>query len=64
MRNPLFGDSFCMNLTDLLALEPEKLAAIILERRRFLAQALPDIESRMSEDADVLAPEVEIEVGA
>ena len=48
-----------MNLTDLLALEPENLAAIILERRRFLAQALPDIESRMSEDADVLAPEVE-----
>ena len=48
-----------MNLTDLLALEPEKLAAIILERRRFLAQALPDIENRMSEDADVLAPEVE-----
>ena len=55
----MFGDSFCMNLTDLLALEPENLAAIILERRRFLAQALPDIESRMSEDADVLAPEVE-----
>ena len=48
-----------MNLTDLLALEPEQLAAIILERRRFLAKALPEIEARMAEDADVMAPVVE-----
>ena len=48
-----------MNLTDLLALKPEELAETILERRRLLANALPDIEARMSDDADVLAPEVE-----
>jgi hypothetical protein len=59
MRNPWFRDLFCMNLTDLLALEPGGLAATILERRKFLAGALPDIEVRMSEDADILAPAVE-----
>ena len=48
-----------MDLTALLALEPEGLAATILERRKFLAGALPDIEARMSEDADILAPAVE-----
>ena len=41
MRNPWFRDSFCMNLTDLLALKPEELAVAILERRRLLAKALP-----------------------
>ena len=59
MRNPWFGKPFCMDLSDLLALKPEVLAAAILERRRFLAEVLPDIETRMSEDADLLAPEVE-----
>ena len=48
-----------MNLTDLLALKPEELAARILERRKLLAKALPDIEARMADDADTLAPEVE-----
>ena len=48
-----------MNLTDLLALKPEELAARILERRKLLAKALPDIEARMVDDADTLAPEVE-----
>ena len=48
-----------MDISDLLALKPEDLAATILERRRFLAQALPDIEARMSDDADELAPLVE-----
>ena len=48
-----------MNLTDLLALKPEELALKILERRKLLSQALPDIESRMVEDADSLAPKVE-----
>ena len=48
-----------MNVTDLLALKPEELALNILERRKFLSQALPDIESRMVEDADTLAPKVE-----
>jgi len=59
MRNLWFRDSFCMNLTDLIALGPEEFASIILERRKVLAVALPDIETRMSEDADTLAPEVE-----
>tara|TARA_B110000438_G_scaffold302204_1_gene359202 strand:- start:2476 stop:3288 length:813 start_codon:yes stop_codon:yes gene_type:complete len=48
-----------MDLTDLLALKPGGLAATILERRKFLAGALPDIEVRMSEDVDILAPAVE-----
>jgi uncharacterized coiled-coil DUF342 family protein len=48
-----------MDLTDLLALEPDALASLILERRRFLAKVLPEIESRMSDDADALAPLVE-----
>ena len=48
-----------MNLTDLLALKPEELAEAILERRRLLAKALPEIEARMTDDADALGPEVE-----
>ena len=48
-----------MNITDLLALKPGELAEKILERRRLLARALPDIEARMTDDADTLAPEVE-----
>ena len=48
-----------MNLTGLLALKPEELAEKILERRRLLAKALPDIEARMTADVDTLAPEVE-----
>ena len=56
MRNPWFRGSFCMNLTDLLALKPEELSAKILERRRLLAKALPEIEARMTDDADALGP--------
>ena len=48
-----------MKITDLLALKPGELAEKILERRRLLARALPDIEARMTDDADTLAPEVE-----
>ena len=59
MRNLWFRESFCLILTDLLALKPEELCAKILERRRLLAKALPEIEARMTDDADALAPEVE-----
>ena len=48
-----------MNIPDLVALEPEELVAAIFERRKVLAEILPEIEARMAEDADVLAPEVE-----
>ncbi|MEC8926650.1 MAG: hypothetical protein VYB17_00140 [Candidatus Thermoplasmatota archaeon] len=48
-----------MNLPGLLALKPEELVEKILERRRLLATALPDIEARMTDDADTIAPEVE-----
>ena len=48
-----------MNVSDLLALGPEELASKILERRKFLAEALPGIEKAMSDDADTLSPEVE-----
>ena len=48
-----------MDITDLIALKPGDLASTILERRKVLAIALPDIEADMSEDADTLAPEVE-----
>ncbi len=59
MRNRRFRDLFCMDIPDLLALKPEELVAAIFERRRVLAEILPDIESNMAEDADILAPEVE-----
>ena len=59
MRNPWFGVTFWMDLNALLALEPEELAEKILERRQFLSKALPEIEARMSADADELAPHVE-----
>jgi len=59
MRNPWFRESFCMDLDELLALEPKELAEKILERRQFLRDALPEIEKRMSADADDLAPRVE-----
>ena len=59
MRNPWFGVTFWMDLNALLALEPEELAEKILERRQFLSKALPEIEARMSADADELAPKVE-----
>ena len=59
MRNPWFGDTFCMDLNELLDLKPEELADKILERRQFLSQALPEIEARMAADADDLAPKVE-----
>ena len=55
----MFGDTFCMDLNALLDLKPEELAKKILERRQFLGQALPEIESRMAADADELAPKVE-----
>ena len=42
-----------------MSLEAEELAKKILERRQFLSEALPDIESRMAADADELAPKVE-----
>ena len=48
-----------MDLKALLSLEAEELAKKILERRQFLSEALPDIESRMAADADELAPKVE-----
>jgi uncharacterized coiled-coil DUF342 family protein len=48
-----------MNVSDLLALKPEELASTILERRKILADALPGIETAMSDDADTLSPEVE-----
>ncbi len=48
-----------MDLNAILALEPEELVAIILERRQFLAKALPEIEGRMSSDVDHLNPLVE-----
>ena len=48
-----------MDLQALLSLEAEELAKKILERRQFLSEALPDIESRMASDADELAPKVE-----
>ena len=48
-----------MDLDELLALEPKELAEKILERRQFLRDALPEIEKRMSADADDLAPRVE-----
>ncbi len=59
MRNRRFRDLFCMDIPDLLALKPEELVAAIFERRRVLAEILPDIESKMAEDADILAPKVE-----
>ena len=48
-----------MKIPDLVALKPEELASIIFERRKILADILPEIESKMADDADVLAPEVE-----
>ena len=48
-----------MNISDLVALEPDELASMIFERRKLLADLLPEIESKMAEDADVLAPQVE-----
>ena len=48
-----------MDLNALLSLDAEELAKKILERRQFLSEALPDIESRMATDADELAPKVE-----
>ena len=48
-----------MDFTDLIALKPGDFASTILERRKILAVALPDIEAHMSENADILAPEVE-----
>lgn len=59
MQNPLFRNTFSMDLKALLSLEAEELAKKILERRQFLSEALPDIESRMAADADELAPKVE-----
>jgi uncharacterized coiled-coil DUF342 family protein len=59
MQNPLFRNTFSMDLQALLSLEAEELAKKILERRQFLSEALPDIESRMATDADELAPKVE-----
>ena len=59
MQNPLFRNTFSMDLQALLSLEAEELAKKILERRQFLSEALPDIESRMTSDADELAPKVE-----
>ena len=59
MQNPLFRNRFSMDLKALLSLEAEELAKKILERRQFLSEALPDIESRMAADADELAPKVE-----
>ena len=59
MQNPLFRNTFSMDLQALLSLEAEELAKKILERRQFLSEALPDIESRMASDADELAPKVE-----
>ena len=48
-----------MNISDLVALKPEELAAAILERRKALAEILPGKETEMAESADSLAPEVE-----
>ena len=48
-----------MNISDLVGLKPDELASIILGRRKILADILPEIESKMEEDANVLAPEVE-----
>ena len=48
-----------MNISDLVALEPDELASMIFERRKLLADILPEIEAKMAEDADVLAPQVE-----
>ncbi len=48
-----------MNISDLVALKPEDLASTIFERRKILAKILPEVESKMAEDADVLAPVVE-----
>lgn len=59
MQNPLFRNTFSMDLNALLSLDAEELAKKILERRQFLSEALPDIESRMATDADELAPKVE-----
>ncbi|MBK38884.1 MAG: hypothetical protein CMB50_01440 [Euryarchaeota archaeon] len=59
MQNPLFRNTFSMDIKPLLSLEAEELAKKILERRQFLSEALPDIESRMAADADELAPKVE-----
>ena len=57
MQNPLFRNTFSMDLKALLSLEAEELAKKILERRQFLSEALPDIESRMAADADELTKE-------
>ena len=35
-----------MNISDLVALEPEELAAAILERRKVLAEILPEKENK------------------
>jgi uncharacterized coiled-coil DUF342 family protein len=48
-----------MDLDQLLALSPEELAGGILARRKGLAELLPLIETRNSDEADKLDPEVE-----
>jgi uncharacterized coiled-coil DUF342 family protein len=48
-----------MDLEALLALTPEELAASILERRKVLQMALPQIEQRSVDEADRLEPLVE-----
>ena len=48
-----------MDLAALLALTPEELATSILERRKVLQMALPQIEQRSVDEADRLEPLVE-----
>ena len=48
-----------MGIDELLSVTPEAMALAILERRRVLAKILPDVEKKMSEEADQLAPLVE-----
>ena len=48
-----------MGIDELLSVTPEEMSLAILERRRVLAKILPDVEKKMGEEADQLAPVVE-----